>query len=90
MEIEMRLHSEPFDKIKFGKKKTEIRLNDAKRKKIRVGDSIIFSKRPDLKEKIKVKITSKRESKDYSPLPKYYTLEGLEKYGIVVFGIELK
>ncbi len=53
----MHLNKEPFEKIKSGKKKIEVRLNDEKRQKVKIGDTIIFSKLPDCKEKIKVKVT---------------------------------
>lgn len=49
---EMKLQSKYFDKIKSGEKIYEIRLNDEKRKIIDVGDTIIFSRETDLKEKI--------------------------------------
>lgn len=39
------LHNEPFEKIKNGSKKIEIRLFDEKRRLIKVGDVIIFSNR---------------------------------------------
>lgn len=37
-----------FDMIKSGDKIYEIRLNDEKRKNIKVGDTIIFKKEPEL------------------------------------------
>ncbi len=55
---EMRLHEEPFNLIKNDIKKIEYRLNDEKRKLLKVGDTITFLKRPDLKEKITVQITA--------------------------------
>ncbi len=38
----MSLYPEPFEHIKCGKKKIELRLWDEKRRKIKVGDSIVF------------------------------------------------
>lgn len=38
----MHLFDEPFDLILKDKKKVEIRLNDEKRRRIRVGDTITF------------------------------------------------
>ncbi len=40
----MFLRSRPFEKIKKGEKNIELRLHDEKRKKIRVGDKIVFRK----------------------------------------------
>ncbi len=53
---EMRLDTEPFEKIKAGKKTIEIRLYDEKRQKVKVGDIIIFHKLPDNVETIKVEV----------------------------------
>lgn len=40
----MKLNSEPFEKIKSGKKTVELRLNDEKRQLVNVGDIIEFTK----------------------------------------------
>ena len=42
MEHTMRLTSEPFEKLRNGTKKIELRLYDEKRKKVKVGDVIEF------------------------------------------------
>ena len=42
---QMRLHPEPFEKIKNGTKIIEMRLNDEKRQKIQIGDKIEFENR---------------------------------------------
>lgn len=42
---EMRLHKEPFEKIKQGTKTIEIRLYDEKRQLVKVGDKIDFISR---------------------------------------------
>ena len=47
---EMRLHNSPFKLIKNGSKTIELRLNDEKRKLIKVGDIIRFSNRVTLEE----------------------------------------
>ncbi len=85
----MRLDPDPFEKIKLGIKKTEIRLNDKKRKGIRIGDKIVFVKRPELKEKIKVKVIKRREMESYPNMDKYYSKEEQDKYGFVMFEITL-
>ena len=45
MKHEMRLHNDPFNKIKNGTKKIEMRLLDEKRKLINVNDTIEFENR---------------------------------------------
>ena len=47
---EMKLQPEYFNYILNGTKRIEIRLNDDKRKQIKVGDTIRFFKEPDLKD----------------------------------------
>ena len=47
---EMRLHNEPFVLIKNGTKTIELRLNDEKRRQIKVGDTITFINRSNNEE----------------------------------------
>lgn len=54
---DMRLQEEPFENIVKGVKKIEYRLNDEKRKELRIGDTITFYKRPLEQESITVIIT---------------------------------
>lgn len=48
MTHKMKLHDEPFRKIKNGTKTIEMRLNDEKRQLINIGDSIEFENRMTL------------------------------------------
>jgi len=43
MTHQMKLHPEPFAMIRSGQKTIELRLNDEKRQKIKVGDRIVFT-----------------------------------------------
>lgn len=52
----MKLLEKPWNNIANGTKKIEFRLYDDKRKNIKIGDTIIFSKLPDLKEQITVEV----------------------------------
>ena len=54
---QMGLYQEYFQSIKEGKKKIEVRLNDEKRRKIKVGDTIEFTRVPEQDETIHVKVT---------------------------------
>lgn len=51
----MNLYNEPFEMIKNGEKTIELRLFDEKRKKISVGDNIIFENN-NTKETLTVKV----------------------------------
>ncbi len=64
----MNLHPGPFDRMKGGDKTDELRLNDEKRQRVKVGDHIIFSKRPDFTEGVKVKVTSLKCYKSFEEL----------------------
>lgn len=67
---QMGLYGEYFQAIKEGKKIVEVRLNDEKRRSIRVGDSIEFIKVPQHDEILKVQV---------SDLRKYDTFEAMYK-----------
>ena len=52
----MKLNEDPFERVKNGTKTIEFRLYDEKRRKVKIGDQIEFSKLPDLQEKILVDV----------------------------------
>jgi len=53
----MKVKPEYFDKIKAGKKIYEIRLLDDKRKLLKVGDTVLLKKEPELFDGIVIRIT---------------------------------
>ncbi|MTD29908.1 ASCH domain-containing protein [Planomicrobium sp. YIM 101495] len=53
----MGLYGEYFKPIKDGKKKIEVRLNDEKRRGIKAGDTIVFTKVPEQDETLEVEVT---------------------------------
>lgn len=57
MKHTMRLYDDYFEPIKDGKKQVEVRLNDEKRRKIKIGEIIEFSKLPDQDEILQVEVT---------------------------------
>ena len=64
----MKLQECPFDKIKKGIKTVEFRLYDEKRKQIKIGDKIEFSKLPDLQEKLVVDVLELYQDKTFENL----------------------
>lgn len=56
MNYSMNLLPDPYERIAVGKKTLELRLFDEKRQKLMVGDTIRFSKLPDLSDKLLVEI----------------------------------
>ena len=57
----MGLYGEYFQSIIEGKKKVEVRLNDERRREIKVGDMIEFIKVPQQDETLKVHVTGIRK-----------------------------
>ncbi len=53
---QMKLQPKYYNYMKDGSKRIEIRLNDEKRKRIHVGDKIVFFKEPDLEESLKTEV----------------------------------
>lgn len=68
MKHNMKLFEGPVERIKKNTKIIELRLFDDKRKKIKIGDLIIFSKLPDQREKITVEVTGLLIYKTFSEL----------------------
>ncbi len=81
----MKLNPDSFERMKSGVKRIEVRLNDDKRKEVKVGEIIIFSKRPELKERLKARVMGRKEVKTYVGMDKYYSKEEQGKHGFVIF-----
>ena len=58
MVYEMKLREEPFEKIVSGRKTVELRLFDEKRRRLDIGDKIVFEKLEDLGLKIAAVVKS--------------------------------
>lgn len=58
---QMGLYGEYFSSIKVGKKMVEVRLNDDKRRKIKVGDTIEFIKAPKNNETLRAQVAELRK-----------------------------
>lgn len=57
--VVMRIEGRDFELFKSGKKFWEIRLNDDKRKCVRVGDEIVFMRRPQLEDRLPMIVEEK-------------------------------
>lgn len=78
MQTSMKLLAVPFEKMKSGLKTVEIRLYDEKRQDLQVGDTIEFSKLPNLDEKITVEVVKLLKYASFRDLIHNY---GMEYYG---------
>lgn len=56
MKHNMKLNPSPFEMIKSGKKTIELRLNDEKRRRLKIGDEIEFENTDDSTQVIKTKV----------------------------------
>lgn len=64
----MKLLESPFNRIASGEKDVEFRLYDEKRKQLKIGDTIEFSKLPDLVSKIEVEVVELYQYKTFREL----------------------
>lgn len=74
----MKLKQAPFTKINNGSKTVELRLNDEKRQRVKVGDFIEFSLLDDPREKIQTRVTALHHFASFKEL---YTSIAKEKIG---------
>lgn len=69
MKHQMGLYKEYFNAIQAGRKRIEVRLNDEKRKQIKVGDTIEFIEVPSRAQVLQVQVI---ELKAYDTFEKMY------------------
>lgn len=81
----MKLTEEPFRAIQSGEKTVEIRLYDPKRRKLKHGDTIEFTKLPSEDEKLTVKVI---KLCTYPTFREMFEDITAEKFGIVDNHIE--
>lgn len=71
------LDEDIFEVVKYGTKNVEVRVNDEKRRKLKIGDNITFLKRPDDIEKMDAVIEDLVYYKDFNDLVLDYTMDEL-------------
>ena len=77
----MKLYAADFNNVKLGKKKREYRLNDKKRKLVRIGDTIRFLKLPYLDEEFLVDVKNIETFDNwYDCYSKYYEEDFKNRY----------
>jgi ASC-1-like (ASCH) protein len=64
----MKLQPKPFEQIKTKRKTVEIRLNDEKRQKVKVGDGIEFTNMQNPNDNLTVKVTGLTKAKSLQEL----------------------
>lgn len=76
MEHNMKLKNEPYNSILYGNKNIEMRLNDEKRQKVKVGDYIVFTN-IDTSESFKVLVVGLYKFNDFKSLYNHFDKERL-------------
>ena len=71
MKYDMKLNNSPYEKIKNGTKTIELRLNDEKRKKLKINDIIEFTNRETL-EKMLVEVENIYHYPTFDELYKHF------------------
>lgn len=64
----MKLNNSPFLMIKSGEKTIELRLNDDKRRLVKIGDEIEFSNTDDNNQKLLTKVTALHRFENFEKL----------------------
>ena len=75
MEMVVHLHSDVFDIVNNGNKDIEVRLYDEKRSKLRIGDTLIFLRRPDEIDTIKAKVVDLVKYNNFSEVVDNYDMK---------------
>lgn len=75
MEMKVHLHADVFEIVKNGKKDIEVRINDEKRRKLKVGDTLVFLKRPLDDEEIRANVVALEYYDFFEDLVNHYDME---------------
>lgn len=73
----MKLQPDYYDYMLYGTKKIEIRLNDEKRRLIKIGDEIKFLKEPNLTESFDTKVIDLLKYESFEEMFKDFDIEFL-------------
>lgn len=73
--MKVHLHSDVFDIVKNGKKDIEVRINDEKRRQLKVGDTLVFLRRPNDDDEIRVKVVGLEYYDYFENLVAHYDME---------------
>ena len=73
--MNIHLDSDIFELVANGTKNIEVRINDEKRRNLKIGDNLIFIKRPEEKEKIYAIVTDLVYYNNFDELVNDYNIE---------------
>ncbi|MGN1371190.1 MAG: ASCH domain-containing protein [Candidatus Coprovivens sp.] len=75
MEMIVHLHPDVFEIVKNKTKDIEVRVNDEKRRKLKIGDTLVFLKRPNDDEEIRAKVIGLEYYNYFDDLVENYDME---------------
>ena len=75
MEMIVHLHPEVFNIVLNKDKDVEIRVNDEKRRKLNIGDTLVFLKRDNEQEQLKATITNLVYFNNFLEVTDYYDMK---------------
>lgn len=75
MEMIIHLHPDVFEIVKNKTKDIEVRVNDEKRRKLKIGDTLVFLKRPNDDEEIRAKVIGLEYYNYFDDLVEHYDME---------------
>jgi len=84
MEHEMRLSARPYEAVRAGRKRFEIRLMDEKRQRIKVGDTIRFTRLPETAPHLRVTVLGLRQYATFEELYRDIPLRDIDCEGWTV------
>ena len=82
MEMICHLDEDIFSLVKDGIKDVEVRVNDEKRRKLSIGDNVVFLNRGNESETLSTTITSLDYYDNFESLVKNYSIERMYKEGL--------
>ncbi len=77
MEMKIHLHPDVFEIVRLGDKDIEVRLNDEKRRELKIGDTLVFLKRPNDDEEIRAKVVNLSYYDNFEELVQHYDMKRL-------------
>ena len=77
MEMVVHLDNDVVEIVRKGIKDVEVRVNDEKRRQLKVGDTLVFLKRPLDDEEIRAKVTFLDYYDNFNELVKHYEMKRL-------------
>lgn len=84
MEMIVHLHPEIFELVGEDIKDVEVRVNDEKRRKLKIGDTLLFVNRGNEEETIRVEVMDLIYYSSFEDVTKVFPMERIYKAGVSV------